>query len=59
MSDNTKVNTAYGEADLSKLIKAYEAKKNTTEASGEVCEGERGGPGKWESWNGGGLKLFC
>ena len=35
MSDTTKVNTAYGEADLSKLIKAYEAKKKTQEANKE------------------------
>jgi hypothetical protein len=35
MSENTKVNTAYGEADLSKLIKAYEAKKKTQENNKE------------------------
>jgi len=32
---DTKVKTAYGEADLSKLIKAYEAKKKTQEANKE------------------------
>jgi hypothetical protein len=35
MADNTKVKTAYGDTDLSKLVKAYEAKKKTQEANKE------------------------
>jgi ABC-type sulfate transport system substrate-binding protein len=35
MSDNTKVKTAYGDTDISKLIKAYESKKKTQEANKE------------------------
>jgi hypothetical protein len=35
MADNTKVKTAYGEADLSKLVRAYEARKKTQEANKE------------------------
>ena len=32
---DTKVKTAYGETDISKLVKAYEAKKRTQEANKE------------------------
>jgi hypothetical protein len=33
MSDNTKIKTAYGDADLSNLVRAYEARKRKQEAN--------------------------